>query len=111
MSIDGADWQNTAVVSGRVAVEQDVKDGIAAFYIQDGSRVYSELNLPCLARLRLEDGSAVDIVIVQTEYGPNAEVICGCKDFDGGEHVCTLPELEIIEENKQRPSWRFWSKK
>jgi hypothetical protein len=94
-----------------VAIERDVKDGIATFYIQDGSRVYSELSLPCIAKLRLEDDTMADVLLVQTEYGPNAEVICGCKDFEGGEHVCTLPELEIIKENKQRLSWRFWSKK
>ena len=111
MRFDKAEWRLMPFVSGRVAVEQDVKDGAATFYVQSGSSPYSKLGLPCLAELTFDDGTVEEIVVIQAEFGPNGKIICGCRGFDGGEHVCTLSELKIIEENKKQRNWRFWSKK
>jgi len=40
-----ANWRDVSFTSGRVATEQDVKDGKAVFYIPSGSEPY-ETELP-----------------------------------------------------------------
>ncbi len=67
--IDLDRWQDTPYLHGRPAVEQDVKDGRAVFFIQDAEEigvVFEDIGLPRCAILS-EDSHEVPVIIVQSE--------------------------------------------
>ena len=91
------------------ATEEDCKAGRAIFYIPDnGSKVYDlGQPLPMQARVREDTETSTankqeiipagtPVEIIQCEIGDNGEILVGFR-YDGGEGICTLKEIEIIE--------------
>jgi hypothetical protein len=103
------DKENGQIAMTMPATEEDCKAGRAIFYIPDNrSKVYDlGWALPLPARYRQDTntstakeqgiipaGTAVEII--QCEIGDNGEILVGFR-YDGGEGICMLSELEIIE--------------
>lgn len=90
-------WKKIPVVSGRVANEKDLQDGVAVFYLNnDKNHDYYEIELPKLAYLYSEESDSTNlIVLIQAESSSNG-VIIGYKDFNGEIGACFLEELKFL---------------
>jgi hypothetical protein len=100
--MDLEDWQLVPCVSGRVATEEDVHEGRASFYSPNtgeyvGNRVF-QMSLPRLAIWKDEEtASEVPVVVIQAEQAPEY-VVVGFRLLDGSYGVCSLNELELVDE-------------
>lgn len=94
--IDMKSWMATPCVSGRLATEQDVKEGRAVFYIEGERSTLKPmvLSLPACAILR-EEKKETPVIVIQAEETPKSKTI-GIRFLGGGNGVCTLEELEIL---------------
>ncbi|HET7626115.1 MAG TPA: hypothetical protein VFM25_12700 [Verrucomicrobiae bacterium] len=102
--INADHWQETPCIRGRVAMEQDVKDGRAVFYIQNAEEtgvVPVDIGLPHCATFT-EDGQSIPVVIIQSEQADVHTV--GYRPLRGGNGICTINEVELLE----RPDERFY---
>jgi hypothetical protein len=90
--IDASEWHEVPALSGRVATEEDVRRGTAAFFIE-GESTPHPMPLPFCAIQTLEDGQRVRVVVIQAEACSG--VIVGVRYLNGGNGVCTLEELEL----------------
>ena len=103
-AVDVERWQETPCLHGRVAVEQDVKDGSAVFYIPDAEEtgvVPVDIGLPHCA-IFTEDGRSIPVVIIQSERADAHTV--GYRPLSGGNGICTIAEVALLE----RPDERFY---
>ena len=101
--IDLTRWKETSYISGRLATEKDVKDGIAVFYIAGDGITPLKIKLPaCAVHHDVETKIATPVILVQAEETPKAKTI-GFRFITGGNGICTLAELEIL----QGPDERF----
>jgi len=101
--IDLERWQETPCLRGRVAVEQDVKDGRAVFYIQDAEElgvVFVDIGLPRCA-IFSEDSREIPVVIIQSERLGEKHTI-GYRSLDCGNGICTIAEVELLERPDER---------
>jgi hypothetical protein len=102
--IDVKKWRDIPCVSGRLATEQDVKEGKAAFYL-GGNR--SELkpikiSLPaCAIQHDAKSNKDIPVILIQAEETPKIKVI-GIRFLSGGNGVCTLEELQILKGPDER---------
>jgi len=97
--IDAQKWEATPCVVGRLASEQDVKEGKAVFYISgDLSGVKPiGISLPaCALYHEVASKEATPVILIQAEETPKAQTI-GFRFISGGNGVCTLAELEILK--------------
>ncbi len=98
-------WRSTSCVSGRVAVEEDVKAGRAVFYLQDAEKIGAKSNdlvLPsCAVLFDEESGEEVLVIIIQAEETEEADYI-GYRLLDSGNGICTLAEVEFLGEPDER---------
>ena len=95
-------WTELPHMSDSIAAEQDVKDGRAVFYTQlseSGQSASSkhEMDLPKCAIHHEENGQQVPIVIIQAEI-VNENVTLGIRYPDGGNGVCLMSEVELLDE-------------
>lgn len=93
-------WKSIQHISGQLAVEQDVKEGRAVFHIdsQGGTLKPLDIVIPSLAyQIDQETGEKVLVVLIQGELVDDQQVV-GVRYIDGGNGVCTLPEIEFIED-------------
>jgi len=94
--IDIERWQETACLRGRVAVEQDVKDGRAVFYLQgDEPAIHVDIGLPHCAILST-DGQRVPVVIIQSERAGEKHYL-GYRPVSGGNGICLILEVQLLE--------------
>jgi hypothetical protein len=101
--IDADRWQETPCLRGRVAVEQDVKDGRAVFYLKETREIgaeFADIGLPHCAIL---SESGAPVVIIQSERADDKHYI-GYRPLSGGNGVCLISEVELLE----RPDERFY---
>ena len=97
--IDIKNWQQTPCLRERIAVEQDVKDGTAVFYLGNASEIgtaYAEIGLPCLATLATEGEEPHTVVIIQSEEAGGKHYI-GYRPLTGGNGICFRYEVELHE--------------
>ena len=104
--IDVHAWRAVPHTAARVATEADVKAGRAVFYSPVGRQYASNtahhIRLPAPAILHAQDEpNPVPVIIIQAERGPNG-VIVGYRTLAGGNGVCTLNELELLNEQDSR---------
>ncbi len=90
-------WQQHAAVSGRVAVEEDVRANRATFYVPDSSHAdVFEMDCPYPAMLTDEDGNRIALLILHTQYALDRKVVvAGAIDPKGKHYVTTLADLEV----------------
>ena len=102
--LTAADWQTAPAMSGRTATESDVHAGRAVFYTSPAGAVHP-MRLPvCAIHHDVDNGKATPVVVIQVEVAPD-QIIAGVRLLEGGNMVCTLRELEIVED----PDERFFS--
>jgi hypothetical protein len=86
-----------------MAVEQDVREGRAVFYIQGTDEIGSDhvdIGLPHCAILST-DGDSFPVVIIQSERHGDKHAI-GYRPLRGDNGICTIAEVELLEEPDQR---------
>ena len=105
--IDPVRFKSLPHTRGRLATEEDIRQGKAIFHIaastgQEGSDASpAELDLPLLGVHHQEGGQARPGVLIQAEHF-KGETIVGLRYLDGGKGVCTLAELELVDAPDQR---------
>ena len=87
-------WQATPCIRGRQATEQDVKDGLAVFYV-NGTAEPADLALPACAFQRTEDGTEQPVIVVQAEVIPDGTVL-GVRPLSGGNSICLANEVRLL---------------
>ena len=105
-ALDVERWQQTPCLRGRVAVEQDVRDGRAAFYLgspDEIGAVHADIGLPHCAILAVDGQPRVPIVIIQSERVGEKHYI-GYRPLSGGNGICVISEVELLE----KPDERFY---
>ena len=88
------DWKEVPFISGRVAIEEDIKNEMAVFCIPSGSEVY-ETELPLFAIQTNESGERIPCIVIQIENSPEG-VFVGVRYFEGGNGVGTPNEFEFF---------------
>jgi hypothetical protein len=103
-----ASWHATPCIRGRVATEVDVKNGKAVFYLDlsTGQNSWpSDCALPCCAILHAENGD-VPVIVIQIQTSINnvseAKIFAGYRLLAGGNGICLLSELELLNEPDAR---------
>ena len=92
--IDQEHWRATPCISGRQATEQDVKDGLAVFYV-NGSATPADFPLPACGLQRMEDGTEQPVVVIQAEAFPDGTLL-GVRPLTGGNGICSLDEVRLL---------------
>ena len=96
--IDLNNWTEISHVSGRLATEDDIKNGSATFRIDDKGQEHEALNIkiPSLAyHIDQETNKKTPVIVIQGEQVGDQKVI-GIKYLDGTDGVCLLFELEFV---------------
>jgi hypothetical protein len=104
-AIDLASWRETPHKKADVASEQVVKDGTAVFYIRpDGNdhRIL-EVKVPSLAFFFDPETKERNIVVVIQGERVGDEELIGFRYLNGGNGICTVSELEFVDESDLLP--------
>ena len=102
--VDITRWREVPVVAGRLAREEDAKAGRAVFFLENPTNPVATpyaLTLPSCAILTDEGGSQSPVVIIQAEALTD-RVTLGYRAVDGGNGICTLAEVEILDSPDER---------
>ena len=90
-------WDKTPCISGRIATEEDIKNGIAVFMVPDGS-IPCDTDMPiCAIQIDEETGGRIPVIIIQAEQ-INNRITLGVRYLNGGNGVSTLHEVELLEQ-------------
>jgi hypothetical protein len=95
--LDIARWTEVPTLAGRVAIERDVKEGRAVFFLQNAEEIGAKpiaMHLPCCAILKEEEGESPVVLIQAEEAG--AKKYVGYRGLGGGNGICALEELELL---------------
>lgn len=94
--IDLERWRETPCITGRVATEEDIENGIAVFAIPSGSKPY-DVQLPlCAVQTNEETNERIPCIAIQIEEAENG-VFIGVRYIDGGNGVGTPEDTELYE--------------
>ncbi|MCJ8273616.1 MAG: hypothetical protein MJK04_29980 [Psychrosphaera sp.] len=91
------DWESLPCISGRVATEEDVKNGIAVYFIPINSFPSNAILPTCVIQINDETGQRIPAVVIQAEQAGET-VSLGLRYLDGGNGICGLNEVEILDE-------------
>ena len=101
--IDIREWRRTPAVSGRLATEEDVSLGRAAFHLGGESARPYDLDLPAPAIVREEGvGEPTPVILIQAEELDDDTIAVGYRLLDGGNGVCMLSDCEVLAEPDER---------
>ncbi len=90
-------WREIPCITGKVATEEDINNGIAVFSIPSGSKPY-DVKLPlCAIQTDSETNKRVPCIAIQIEEADNG-VFIGIRYLDGGNGVGTPEDIELYEE-------------
>jgi len=90
------DWKQVAHLSGRTANETDVIEGRAVFYVNGEAKPH-QMDLPCCAiQVDEETGKEIPVIVIQAEDA-NGDCILGLRYLTGGNGICSLKELCLLE--------------
>jgi hypothetical protein len=101
--VDVEHWQQMACLRGRVAVEQDVKDARAVFYLGNAREIgaiHVDIGLPHCAIVRVE-GTEIPAVVIQSERADDKHYI-GYRPISGGNGLCVFSEVELLSQPDAR---------
>ncbi len=99
-AIDIHDWQTAPCVIGRVASEDDVKAGRAAFYLGSPDEIgaeFADIGLPHCAIWTDEHNEQVAVIIIQSERAGDKHYI-GFRFLDSGNGVGLRFEFQLLDE-------------
>lgn len=92
-------WLDTLVIRDRVATEEDVESGIAAFVLKKTKAEPYRIDLPALAEIRSETPNQKSemkkIVIIQAEKIADGDVMVGYRFLNGKYGVATFNEVTL----------------
>ncbi|MCD9855859.1 hypothetical protein LUD75_14130 [Epilithonimonas sp. JDS] len=91
-------WNQTPAINNRVANEDDVKNGLAVYYIEGDYKNHKpyNLDLPKLAKLTDFDTKQEElVVIIQIEETQKGTVV-GYRNLTGGNGAGLISEFEIL---------------
>jgi hypothetical protein len=95
--IDVAHWRDTPSLTGRAATQDDVGAGRAVFAAPGASSQPIELHIPrCAIHTDQQTGKKTPVIVVQAEDVKGNKTI-GIRFMSGGEGVCLLSELELLD--------------
>lgn len=97
-------WNITPCIEGRLATEDDVREGRAAFYLKGDPSTLSPviLHLPRCAILRdQETGREIPVIVIQAEKTPKMTAL-GYRPLAGGNGICTMDEVEFVTDKDER---------
>lgn len=96
--IDISKWEQTPFLSGRVATEEDVKKGVAVFYISESDDLKPiDIALPsCAILIDQEENKETPVIIIQAEKSQGQEII-GYRFISGGNGISSRDELIFLE--------------
>ncbi len=102
--LDIRDWSATPAINGRVATEEDVKKGLAIFYINAKGGVHTpySIQLPALAYLTDFETKKESLVIVIQIESTSSGIVAGYRNIDGGSGACLLHELRFLSESEAK---------
>jgi hypothetical protein len=89
-------WRDTPCTRGRIAREDDVREGRAVFYV-DGPSQTAEVPLPHCAVLHEEGGKTVPVILIQAESRSDGEVFVGYRPLSGGNGICLLGDVDLLD--------------
>ena len=89
-------WHDTPCVQGRVASEDDVREGRAVFYV-DGPSQAADVSLPHCALLHEEGGAQSPVILIQAENRSDGEVLVGYRPLRGGNGICVMGEVDLLD--------------
>ena len=96
--IDLENWEKTPSINNRIAIEKDVIDGIAVYYIEGNDAKHKPYNtkLPKLAYYSdFETNKKELVVVIQIEETPKG-IIVGYRNLSGGNGAGLLKEFEFL---------------
>ena len=107
-------WKSIPTFRGRLANKDDVNSGRAMFCTIEAGGDYYEVDLPfCAIYTEEKTGKKYSVIAVQVEKA-NDEVIVGVIGVDGMTRICTLSELEVVNDPneeffrfRKKPWWIF----
>jgi hypothetical protein len=103
--VDPDKWRRIATTSGTLATEEDVKAGCAVFYLENPDEIGAEpyeVNLPhCGVLTDDESGKEIPVIVIQAEQAEDM-IYVGYRFLGGGNEVCTLSEIELLNEPDPR---------
>jgi hypothetical protein len=99
-------WREVPCMRGALATREDVRAARAVFHVADPANTTARpaaMSLPALALWPDPDANNLPrpVVVIQVEHGGN-RTVAGIRFLDGGNGVCLLEELEMIEETDYR---------
>ena len=77
--------------------EEDVKNGIAVFYIPEGSFALDAKLPTCVIQIDSETGERTPAVAIQAEQA-GTQVYLGLRYLSGGNGICGIDEVEQLDE-------------
>jgi|SRR5579862_674615 len=91
------DWRDTPCLRGRVASEDDVRDGRAVYYV-DGPSQVADISLPRCALLHDEErAAALPVILIQAETRSDGEILFGYRPLNGGNGICVSGDVELLD--------------
>jgi hypothetical protein len=97
--VDLKNWKDIPHVSGRLATDEDVKNGSATFRIENIEQEHKvlDIKIPALAyHINQETNEKSPVVVIQGEQVGDQNIV-GIKYLDGTGGVCLLFELEFVD--------------
>jgi len=98
-------WNEIPYMIDKLATEKDVKEGRPTFFSENLDEIParpSDIKIPVLAIWTVEDEMENQpVVIIQAEQS-DLQCTVGVRFFSGGNGVCLLEDLELIEEKDPR---------
>ena len=107
--IDVEHWRDTPCTILGLASEEDVRAGRAVFYVErtrEHVGTPEDLGLPRCALIGDDDGSVSPVIVVQAEKHGSDKVLIGYRPLTGGNGVCTIDELTLLD----GPDRHFYSR-
>ena len=91
-------WQSHPCVNGRPAIEQDVIENRATFYVPNSTvEDVASLHCPLPGVLKNSDGETVPALILQAQISPTSDTyIIGAIDQSGQHYVTTSDDVEVL---------------
>ena len=99
-AIDIKSWNKTPAINDRVATEDDVKNGLAVYFIENSDaehKVY-KAQLPKLAYLIDSQTKKEELVVVIQIENTSKGTTVGYRKLDGGNGICSIEELKFLDD-------------